>query len=322
MSKEIPVLDYAVLNSDPAKFVRDLTDAASEWGFFFLKNHPIPQSEVDKNFALMEKFFHEPNPGDEYKINKSNIGYSGRWCEGYGKDDHISFNFGGRYKMPMNLPPTLAPDYDRIQEFKMSVQNLAVELMRGFAVALDLEADHFAKWHDLTQDPGMNLRFMYYPENHSPDEGQTRIREHSDFGTITVLFQKDVGGLEVLSPRGEWVTAPVIPGAPLINIGDFLQIWSAGTLKSTIHRLTFKNGCKERYSMPCFVGANNDAMLTPIKEGQVTLTCPIDGMTAGEYMRRRVMFLHHGGDPKETPFITREDRPFSHEGVKQDMIKV
>lgn len=223
MSKEIPVLDYTVLSSNPAKFVQDLKQAASEWGFFFLKNHTIPQSEVDKNFALAEKFFHGPNPGDEFKIN-DNVGYSGRWQEGYGKDDHISYNFGGRYRRPMTLPPILAADYDRIQEFKKSVWDLALELLRGFAIALDLEPDHFAKWHDINKDPGMNLRFMYYPENHQPEEGQTRIREHSDFGTITVLFQKDVGGLEVLSPSGTWVTAPVIPGAPLINIGDFLQV--------------------------------------------------------------------------------------------------
>lgn len=276
MSKEIPALDYTLLSSNPAKFVQDLKQAASEWGFFFLKNHNIPQSEVDKNFALAEKFFHGPNPGDEFKINKDNVGYSGRWQEGYGLDDHISYNFSGRYRMPMTLPPMLAAEYDRIQEFKRSVWELALELLRGFAIALDLEPEHFAKWHDLTKDPGMNLRFMYYPENHTPDEGQTRIREHSDFGTVTVLFQKDVGGLEVLSPSGTWITAPVIPGAPLINIGDFLQvndsypcfyprdktglttkqIWSAGELKSTVHRLTFKNGSAERYSMPCFVGAN------------------------------------------------------------------
>jgi isopenicillin N synthase-like dioxygenase len=224
MSKEIPVLDYTLLTSNPAKFVQDLKQAASEWGFFFLKNHNIPQSEVDKNFALAEQFFHGPKPGDEFKINEHNIGYSGRWQEGYGMDDHISYNFSGRYRMPMTLPPLLAADYDRIQEFKKSVWDLALELLRGFAVALDLEPDHFAKWHDFNKDPGMNLRFMYYPENHTPDEGQTRIREHSDFGTITVLFQKDVGGLEVLSPSGTWVTAPVIPGAPLINIGDFLQV--------------------------------------------------------------------------------------------------
>ena len=70
----------------------------------------------------------------------------------------------------------------------------------------------------------MNMRLLYYPYNPAPEEGQTRIREHSDFGTITILFQNEVGGLEVLSPSGKWVTAPVIPGAPLINIGDFLQV--------------------------------------------------------------------------------------------------
>ena len=89
-------------------------------------------------------------------------------------------------------------------------------------------------------------------------------------------------------------------------------------MKSTVHRFSFKNGGKERYSMPCFVGANSDAVLEPIREGQVKLSCPIDGMTAGEYFRRRVMFLHHGGDPKETPFITREDHPYSDEGVRPE----
>ena len=53
----------------------------------------------------------------------------------------------------MNLPATMAAHYDRIQEFKMTVHTLAVELLRGFAVALDLEEDHFAKWHDLRTDP-------------------------------------------------------------------------------------------------------------------------------------------------------------------------
>jgi len=224
MSTEIPVLDYAILSTNPHQFVQDLKNAASQWGFFFLKNHGIAQSDVDKNFDLAAKFFHGPPPGEEYKINTDNVGYSGRWQEGYGKDDHISFNFAGKYRAPMNLPPMLAAEYDRIQEFKKAVWNLSVELLRGFAVALDLEPDHFAKWHDINRAPGMNLRYMYYPENHMPEEGQTRIREHSDFGTITVLWQKDVGGLEVLSPTGKWVTAPVIPGAPLINIGDFLQV--------------------------------------------------------------------------------------------------
>jgi isopenicillin N synthase-like dioxygenase len=38
-----------------------------------------------------------------------------------------------------------------------------------------------------------------------------RAGEHSDYGTITLLFQDDIGGLEVLKKSGEWFPARPIP---------------------------------------------------------------------------------------------------------------
>lgn len=58
--------------------------------------------------------------------------------------------------------------------------------------------------------------------------------------------------------------------------------------------------------MPCFIGANADAVLNPIKPGKVKTTCSIEGMTAGEYSHRRLKFLHGGMDVSEAPFIVRE----------------
>ena len=45
------------------------------------------------------------------------------------------------------------------------------------------------------------LRLLFYPIIEKLKEGQLRLGEHTDYGTITLLFQDQIGGLEVWSPR-------------------------------------------------------------------------------------------------------------------------
>ena len=57
-----------------------------------------------------------------------------------------------------------------------------------------------------------------------------RLGTHSDFGTVTLLFQDDCGGLEVEAPRepGKFISATPIENALVMNVGDLLQRWSNG----------------------------------------------------------------------------------------------
>jgi isopenicillin N synthase-like dioxygenase len=57
-----------------------------------------------------------------------------------------------------------------------------------------------------------------------------RLGSHTDFGSFTLLFQDDCGGLEVqkAGALGEFIAAPPIEGALLMNIGDILMRWSNG----------------------------------------------------------------------------------------------
>lgn len=57
------------------------------------------------------------------------------------------------------------------------------------------------------------------------------------FGTITLLFQDNCGGLEVRSPTGAFVPATPIAGTIVVNAGDLLARWSNGLIKSTMHRV-------------------------------------------------------------------------------------
>lgn len=41
------------------------------------------------------------------------------------------------------------------------------------------------------------MRLLYYPFDQDLKSGQQRLGQHTDWGTITLLFQDQVGGLEV-----------------------------------------------------------------------------------------------------------------------------
>ena len=76
----------------------------------------------------------------------------------------------------------------------------------------------------------------------------------------TFLRTDDVPGLQVQTLQGEWVDVPPIEGAFIVNLGDMLQYWTAGFLRSTIHRVVNREG-RERYSIPFFFEPNFETLI-------------------------------------------------------------
>jgi isopenicillin N synthase-like dioxygenase len=62
-----------------------------------------------------------------------------------------------------------------------------------------------------------------------------RMPAHSDWSSITLLFQDECGGLEVEDPNqpGEFVAVAPIEGACVVNVGDLLMRWSNGTCRDS-----------------------------------------------------------------------------------------
>lgn len=87
--------------------------------------------------------------------------------------------------------------------------------------------------------------------------------EHTDYGNITLLATDNVGGLEVKTRGGEWIAAPVMPGAFVVNIGDCLMRWTNDIYVSTPHRVVNRSG-RERYSIAFFFDPNPDARVAAI----------------------------------------------------------
>ena len=105
-----------------------------------------------------------------------------------------------------------------------------------------------------------------------------RAGAHSDYGSITLLFQRpSQPGLEI-KPSAEtdqWSPVAVFPpNYPsdtlppiLVNIGDLMSYWTNGLLRSTVHRVIFPKDTKagqSRYSLVYFCHPKDDVELVPV----------------------------------------------------------
>lgn len=150
--------------------------------------------------------------------------------------------------------------------------------------------------------------------NHYPPVSLSKLREgkskrgwpHADFGLITLLFQDDVGGLEMEDRSNPGTFVPVKPAPPggkselVINISESFQRWSNDVVKAGIHQvspppsmLKWRDGMvPERYSNVFFLKANRDAMLGALPEF-VTDDNPAryENLTALQFQKQRTKHL-------------------------------
>lgn len=202
-------------------------------------------------------------------------------------------NFGdfkaGKAQQP--LPPSLTPHETEINAFATLCTKTCTRILTLLALGLNIPEDFFTSRHDPTTGPtGSILRYLWYPSISSPatasyqHDQDVRAGAHSDYGSITLLFQRPgQPGLEIRTPEGNWAPVPIIPavqgqagmgGYPfppiLVNIGDLLSYWTDGLLKSTVHRVVFplaEQRCptpQDRYTVVYFCHPVDSTELVPV----------------------------------------------------------
>ncbi|WP_228052660.1 isopenicillin N synthase family oxygenase [Nodosilinea sp. LEGE 07298] len=325
---EIPLIDFSpFLINDPVGKIQvaaDIYHACRDVGFLYLVHHGIPEGAIAAAFAQSQQFFALPLAEKQaiaWSSEVSNRGYIGlereRLDETQPGDLKEAFNLGreidsaetatragfgnqlgtsirpgiGEAALVQNRWPAQPAHFRAtLIDFFDTCATAVASIFRAFALALDMP-EEFIVAHHTAQN--YTLRLLHYPPlTISPKPGQTRAGAHSDYGTLTLLFQDDVGGLEVLSAQGDWIAAPAIPDAVLINTGDLTERWSNGVFRSTKHRVSLPQGEKaqrDRYSIAFFCEPNADALIGCLP------TCQGPGhppqyppITAGDYLLSRL----------------------------------
>lgn len=98
-------------------------------------------------------------------------------------------------------------------DFFRTSHELHVEVMRSIASGLGLDEAFF---DDKIDEQYHNLRLLHYPPIETEilkREGQARAGAHSDYGTLTFVFQDSVGGLQVQNPH----TKQYHPATPIVR---------------------------------------------------------------------------------------------------------
>lgn len=283
--QQIPVVDVAGLFGTPeeqAAVAVELGRAAREVGFLYVTGSGVDEALFEDLLRVTKEFFALPME-EKMKVyigNSSNHrGYVPTGEEGGsakdepGKPADLKEAFDLSLDLPADDPDYLAgnpmvgpnqwPDLpgmaETVNRYYDAVLAFGKVLLRGFALALGEPADRFDPL--VTKAPSQ-LRLIHYPyDEHATDA--VGIGAHTDFEVFTLLKPTEPG-LEVLNGAGEWIDAPPLDGAFVVNIADMLEIWSNGAFVSTTHRV--RKVAQERYSFPLFFNVDYDVLVSPLEQ--------------------------------------------------------
>ncbi|MGM0570254.1 isopenicillin N synthase family dioxygenase [Marinobacter sp.] len=303
---EIPVIDFAPFLEGTASsrqaVATEMRQASREWGFFYLANCGMPEKQLAEAFAASKAFFSLPVEAKNrvaWQNAESNRGYVGikreRLDPARPGDLKEAFNLAPEQPGPgahRNRWPAGPPDFEAVMtRFLDECIATADRVLEGFALALDQPADFFVGAHDQHHH---TLRLLHYPplpEGFEPHDGESRAGAHTDYGSITLLFQDSVGGLEVCTRSGEWIRATPMPGTVVVNTGDLMHRWTNHVFSSTPHRVNVapEHRHRDRYSIAFFCHPNKEAEIACIDTCATAETPPIyEPISAGQHLQEKL----------------------------------
>jgi isopenicillin N synthase-like dioxygenase len=274
----------------------------AELGFLQVRDIGIDPDLLDAVFHASEAFFDGPGEvkrRSAYGSAQENFGYQGVMEENLDPDAPADLKQSFTMRNILAQPPAdhRWPSADfRVLMQRFYAQALAVahDLQRTMAQTLGLEPDHFTQSHS---GENVTLRLLHYPSTGLPDPEpeQMGAGAHTDYGFLTLLFQREVGGLQVIDKSGAWIDVPPLADAVVVNSGDLLECWTNGRYKSTMHRVVPKIGDRARLSIAVFIDPDSDTLVETIP-GCISADNParFAPMTAGEHLQSRLAASHKG----------------------------
>jgi isopenicillin N synthase-like dioxygenase len=272
-----PFLD----GSDKPSVAAAILESFKSIGFVYLINHGLSEDKIASMFECSKKMFAQPleikqlAPHPESGAHHRGYSAPGREKVIHLADDDNSRNLAGTIRSDVQrdikesyevgredndempniwFPDGVVPGFkENCLDFYWTCYETEKVILKALALGFNLSEDFFLPYHSKADN---QLRLLHYPSIPAKileDKNASRIPSHTDFCSLTMLIQDNIGGLEVEDPNqpGVFIPVPPVPGSIVVNAGDFLMRWSNDTIKSTVHRVR----------TPLSVDGNNDAMI-------------------------------------------------------------
>lgn len=317
----LPVIDLGGLAGSAgaasiSALARTLDQACRDIGFVVVKGHRVAPSVLQAAFDAGFEFFDAPE-----SVKHSAVPPDGR-VRGYtpllrqrlaasmqketppdlferfrmgpfdSPDDSYHAERVQGWFAPNIWPGSLPRMRPALESYYLAMQELAADLMRLFALALELPSRYF--------EPSIDRHISSLCLNHYPvmaaaaQPGQLRAGEHTDYGSLTIVAPSDAPGrLQVRARDGTWVEVDPPPGHFVVNIGDLMAQWTNDRWVSTLHRVGLPDQAvgaqARRLSLVFFHQPNDDALVeclpTCLAPGAAPRYAPV---TSGEHLRLKI----------------------------------
>jgi len=256
---------------------------------------------------MLDLSFHgyTPDTGEE---NPNEIDKSTR-------DNKEGFNFTDKNLMDKTKYPSEVPQlYPSVMDLYSASSSLARKVLIALGHYLKLKDPNYLLQFHTTLEPSgftnpdsiplLDIRTNFYPAM-SRDavanlpEGSLRLNAHSDWGTITFLFQDDAGGLEAKGVDRKWHSVEPIEETIVVNAGLMLEAWSGGHILATEHRVQLVKDKMDRFrqSIAFFVAPDGqtkvDLLVDPRAGWKWSTDYPEPGkVTFDNYVKDRIKGIY------------------------------
>ncbi|BCS19885.1 uncharacterized protein APUU_20317A [Aspergillus puulaauensis] len=268
---DMATLDCSKLKGSPSErsaALKQLDEALQSYGFIYLANHGVSQTLFDEAFAWInsysERFFDldsstknmiarpaSESLDDHYGYAAYGVGHISQLVFGEeevekhhaASPDHKETLEVGNPHEPCGsgpnrwLPEDVFPGFRQFYEvFWDACNEVEKSLRQALCEILRIDINTLCRKQSLNFG---HISFLHYPQmavKSQDGKDLQRLNAHTDYGSLTLVFQDNVGGLEVHDGQ---LFRPVTPktGTIVVNVGDMLEQQSNGRWKSALHQV-------------------------------------------------------------------------------------
>lgn len=276
--------------------------ACRDIGFFYAVNHHVPLAVIEAARDKSAEFFALPMAEKlRVKCDRNNRGF-----REMGDAVHKSGKVFARDSFDLGFPvaaddpevlagtPLYAPNQwpelpgfrEALLDYYTGCLAVGMKILEGFALYLGQDEAFFTRhFHKPVADMVIN-HYFGLTEAVSVGGCETASGAHTDHGIVTILWQDDSGGLEVMGADGEWLAAPPVPGSFVINVGELMKRWTNGRFKATVHRVIHRKDAA-RFSMPLFCNPDFRTLVDPRQLGVADDKAEYGPVLSGEFLVSR-----------------------------------